>query len=118
MGFFYEPVSTVFMSSVVTQAVSFGCIGPSCPAPPTSTSIIGGTFPGDDPTQTEKTNLVLDLGPQGSTNGLYPEAQLTVSGVTFPAVAIVGNPEGKFVIYALAQDSARGLPAVLYLYQQ
>ena len=117
-GFFYEPVATVFDNSVVTQAVSFGCAGSSCPAPPNSTSMVGGTFPGDDPTQMAKTNLVIDLGPQDPTNGLYPKAQLTVSGVSFPAVAIVGNPEGKFVIYALAQDTIRGLPAAFYLFQQ
>lgn len=117
-GFFYEPTSTISNNSIVTQAVSFGCVGTSCPAPPSSTSIVGGTFPGDNPTQPVKTNLVLDLGPQSPSNGLYPNAQLTVSGVTFPAVAIVGNPEGKFVIYALAQDTTRGLPAALYLFQQ
>ena len=117
-GFFYEPVATVFDTSVVTQAVSFGCAGASCPAPPTSTSMVGGTFPNDDPSQAAKSNLVIDLGPQDPTNGLYPKAQLTVSGVSFPAVAIVGNPEGKFVIYALAKDTIRGLPAALYLFQQ
>lgn len=117
-GFFYEPVATVSDKSIVTQSVSFGCAGTSCPAPPSATSIVGGTFPGDDPTQAARTNLVLDLGPQDTTNGLYPNAQLTFSGVSFPAVAIVGNPEGKFVIYALAQDSVRGLPAALYLFQQ
>jgi hypothetical protein len=118
LGFFYEPVATVSTTSVVTQAVSFGCAGMSCPAPPSSTSIVGGMFPGDDPTQQAKTNLVIDLGAQGATNGLYPNAQITVSGVSFPAVAVVGNPEGKFVIYALAQDTARSMPAALYLYQQ
>jgi hypothetical protein len=118
LGFFYEPVTNVSNNPVVTQAVSFGCKGTSCPVPPSSTSIVGGTFPGDDPTQPANTDLVLDLGPQGTSNGLYPNAQLTVSGVTFSAVAIVGNPEGKFVIYVLAQDTSRSLPAALYLFQQ
>jgi len=117
-GFVYEPVATVSTNSVVTQAVSFGCAGTSCPVPPNSTSIVGGTFPGDDPAQPAKTNVVIDLGAQDATNGLYPQARVTYSGVTFPAVAIVGNPEGKFVIYALAQDTARDLPAALYLFQQ
>lgn len=117
-GFFYEPVAPVSSTSVVTQAVSFGCAGTSCPAPPNATSIVGGTFPGDDPTQQPKTNLTLDLGPQDATTGLYPNAQLTVSGATFPAVAIAGSPEGKFVIYALAEDTSRNLPAALYLLQR
>jgi hypothetical protein len=117
-GFLYEPVSTVSSTSVVTQAVSFGCAGISCPVPPSSTSIVGGTFPGDDPTQQAKTNLILELGPQDSTNGLYPKAQLTVSGLALPVVAIVGNPEGRFVIYVLAEDTSRNLPLALYLFQR
>jgi len=70
-----------------------------------------------DPTQQAKTNPVIDLEPQDPTNGLCRRAQITASGVSLSAVAIVDNPEGKFVIYALTQDTAHDLPGALYLFE-
>jgi hypothetical protein len=79
---------------------------------------VGGTFPGDDPTQPVANNLALDLGMQDPISGLYRNARVTYLGATYPAVAVVGNPEGKYVVLVLGQDTGRNLPALLYLLQQ
>jgi hypothetical protein len=119
LGFFYEPIPAPSTTSQVTQVVSFGCSGTSCPIPPSPTSIVGGLFPNDDPTQQPSQNISIDLGPQdASNNGLFPSAQVTVSGTSFPAVAIVGSPEGKYAIFLIAQDTVNVSPLAIYVFQQ
>jgi hypothetical protein len=119
LGFFYEPIPAASTNSQVSQLVSFGCSGSACPAPPTATSIVGGVFPNDDPTQAAAQNISLDLGPQDAqNNGLYRSAQITISGTAFPAVAIVGNAENKFSIFVIAQDTLNVTPLAIYLFQQ
>lgn len=119
LGFFYEPIPVSSPNSQVTQLVSFGCSGSFCPTPPTPTSIVGGVFPNDDPTQQPGQNMSIDLGQQDpQNNGLYPSAKVTVSGVSFPAVAIVSNPENKFAVYLIAQDTLNVTPLAIYLLQQ
>jgi hypothetical protein len=118
----------------------------------------GGIFPSDDVTQTPNSDTMITLGKQDSTyNGLYPNASVTMldpnqnctawsnlnSGYsltvgvnadgyitcTFPAVAIVGNPESKYAIFLYAFDFTAGTysssgatrigaPMQIYLFQQ
>jgi hypothetical protein len=119
LGFMYEPVSSPPLTAEVAQLVAFGCSGMSCPTPPSSTAIVGGTFPNEDPTQPSTQNMVIDLGQQDpQRNGLYTSAQVTLSGVTFPAVAIVGTPQNHFAIFLIAQDTLNRVPLSIYLFQQ
>jgi len=120
--------------------VSFG------PTASSSTTLTGGVFPNDDVTQTPNSDTTISLGAEStSINGFYPSATVTtldpnqdcvpgtfVGGVsatnaagfatcTFPAYAVVGNPEGKYVIFLYAFNYAydyTGSAMQLYLYQQ
>jgi hypothetical protein len=86
----------------------------------TQTQMVGGTFPNGDPTQTPGTDIDVNLGTQSpSQNGLYPSVAVTIpdpssecattpyagtsaSGsptCTFPAVAVAGNPNGKYALF-------------------
>jgi hypothetical protein len=116
-GFYYEP--DVRGGGAVTQIASFGCSGSNCITPPTPTSLAGGVFPNDDPTQSPPQNVIVDLSSQDSTrNGLYPAATVTVSGISFPAVAVVGTMEGRYAIFVLAQDTISNTPLAIYMFQQ
>jgi hypothetical protein len=118
LGYYEEPGANA-LGAPVTQLVSFGCSGSGCSVPSSSTAIVGGIFPNDDPTQPPNQDTTLDLGPQDpSNNGLYRTASITVQGVQFPAVAVVGNPEGKFVIFVIAQDTINSVPLLICLFQQ
>lgn len=107
LGFLTEPGAVAR-----TQIVSFG--GGS------SLSMSGGAFNNDDPTQAHATNITIDFGAQDLTiNGLYKAASVTIgANPSFPAVAMVGNPENKFVIFLIAQDTVDLHPMALYLFQQ
>ena len=116
--------------------------------------MIGGLFPNDDVTQPPNADISINFGKQDSTvNGLYPSAVVTrpdpnqncvtllAQGSTakltpgsnaqgypicsFPAIAVIGNPEGKFVIFLDGLDYTAnsiatqiGAPMQIYLYQQ
>jgi len=131
-----------------TSPVSFG------QTPSSGSTMIGGTFPNDDVSQPAGSDISIALGSQSSSiNGLYPSAQVTMLdpsqncitllatnpklNVTpglnpegyptcaFPAVAVVGNPEGKYVIFldsfnytANSIATQIGAPMQIYLYQQ
>jgi hypothetical protein len=142
LGFLYEPENSGAVPVVpgITAPVAF--------APGPSNSLIGGGFPNDDVTQVPGTDMTINLGTQDSTlNGLYTSASITVldpfqncanytgSGTpgepginaqgyitcTFPAVAVVGNPEGKYAIFVSSYNWAAqmaGVPMQFYLYQQ
>jgi hypothetical protein len=156
LGFLTESaVNTGGSSNVIsrfTTPVSFA------PTSPTSSSLIGGVFPNDDLTQTPGSNLTLTLGKQDSKiNGLYSSATITAPDptqacatalstspslkitvgtdangfpiCTFPAVAVVGNPDGKYSIFIDTYDYTVsytpiggnkniGTTAQIYLYQQ
>jgi hypothetical protein len=119
LGFYYEPDASGGMVPLKTQLASFGCSGSACPMPPSPTAIIGGVFPNDDPTQPADQNVTIDLGTQDPhNNGLYPAATATVSGVSFPAAAVVGDLENKYVLFLLCQDSINNVPLGIYLFQQ
>ena len=132
------------LAPTFTSPVSFG------PASSSGTTILGGIFPNDDVTQTPNADTSISLGTQDSTiNGLYPSALVTTldpaqncatllgNGAnvpvtpgqnaqgyptcTYPAVAMVGNPDGKFVILLNTFNytaNAEGSWMQIYLYQQ
>src|SRR6267143_2054296 len=99
-----------------TQMVAFtnsGCPPNSPPPPPTG--ICGGNYDLDD-LKVPGTPFLMELGPEDQTNfGLYKSATIHIldpnkvcnpTGIcALPAVAIVGNPEGKFAIFLIAQDT-------------
>ncbi len=124
LGFYYEP--GILGGGAVTQLASFGCSGSGCPSPPSQTAIIGGVFPNtggmspvDEPNLPAAQNVTIDLGAQStSSNGLYPSATITVSGISFPAAAVVGSLEQKYVIFLLAEDKVNNVPLAIYLFQQ
>jgi hypothetical protein len=151
LGFRYETLLTT--STPSTSPVGFGQVVAS-----SGTIMTGGIFPSDDVTQTPNSDTMITLGKQDSTyNGLYPNASVTMldpnqnctawsnlnSGYsltvgvnadgyitcTFPAVAIVGNPESKYAIFLYAFDFTAGTysssgatrigaPMQIYLFQQ
>jgi len=111
------------------------------------TSLIGGGFPldnptdsrSDDPTQPASTNITIDLGAQNpASNGLYDSAAVTIPDplslcaapgtpgqnlqgnptCTLPAAAVAGNPENRFAIFLIAQDVVNSSPMAIYLFQQ
>jgi hypothetical protein len=106
-----------FVSSSQNQPVAF------VPTTPSGSSLAGGTFPNDDPTQTNSSNYALALGsPDPSNYGSFPKANLTfpdpaqicqttpsigIPGIdqngnpncTSTAIAVVGNASGKYQIY-------------------
>ena len=142
LGFVYESLlSTAPNQNATTQLVSFGS-----GAAGSGTSMTGGVFPNDDPSQTPASNITVNFGTQSAgQNGLYTGVTVTIpdtntsraglancangggtSGTapngsptcTFPAVAIAGNPQSKFAIFLIGQDPSQEAPFGLYLYQQ
>jgi hypothetical protein len=131
-----------------TSPVSFG------QTPSSGATMTGGTFPNDDVTQMPTSDIFINLGAENSTvNGLFPSASVTMLDpnqncvtilalnpkvnvspgqnpqgyptCTFPAVAVVGNPEGKYAIFldsfnytANSIATQIGAPMQIYLYQQ
>lgn len=146
-GFLYQAATTIGLNGVpataaYTTPIVFGQPGVM------GNALVGGVFPGDDVTQAPQTNVTLALGKQDSTyNGLYSAASITLPdpaqncanytgpgnnskiGVdaqgyptcTFSAMAIVGNPEGKYAIFLSSYNWAArlgGAPMQLYLVQK
>jgi hypothetical protein len=138
---------TTYRNPGFTSPVSFG------PVTTSSSTMTGGVFPSDDVTQTPNSDTIITLGKQSGTyNGLYPNATVTmldsnqnctteiaggITGLTvgvnadgyitctYPAVAVVGNPEGKYVIFldafnwtANSVSTKIGAPMQIYLFQQ
>lgn len=117
LGFYYEP--GIGGGGAVTQIASFGCSGTACPLPPSSTAMVGGVFPNDDPTQPPNQDVSIDLGTQNANSaGLYASATVTISGVGFPAAAVVGSMEGKYGIFLIAEDTINNVPLAIYLFQK
>jgi hypothetical protein len=93
----------------------------------------------EDPTATQLSDTTITLGTQSS-NGLFSNGSVTepdpngvcaANGVgtvgvdahgkttcTFPAVIVAGNPEGKFVLFLIANDLVNSSPLGIYLFQQ
>jgi hypothetical protein len=120
---------------------------PSSICSSSGTSLIGGGFPldnptdsrSDDPTQPASTNITIDLGVQNAaSNGLYDSAAVTIPDplslcaapgtpgqnlqgnptCILPAAAVAGNPENRFAIFLIAQDVVNSSPMAIYLFQQ
>lgn len=147
LGFVYQEATPIGLNGVpptlaLTFPVAFGLTGSG------GTLLVGGDFPNEDVTQAPNSDMSIVLGNQDPTyNGLYQNASITVldptencanyqgpgenatSGVnaegyytcTFPAVAVVGNPGGKYGIFITAYNWAArldGAPMQIYLLQK
>jgi hypothetical protein len=131
------------------------------PAPPSANSLYGGEFltttstgTVNDPTGasgSENCDVVIDLGTQDSvSNGLFPNAKIfigsnyppfsasnpwtcagTTCAVSFPAAAVVGKVQGRYVIFLVASaasnpsarlpdnfGNAAAQPVGIYLFQK
>jgi hypothetical protein len=139
LGFISEPAIPIPLSGVPTanQVAFFGCANSPCTA--SGTSLVGGAFPNDDPTQPANTNITINFGPQNTTNnGLFDSVTITIldpanactsPGVvgqdsqgnptcTVPAAAVAANPENRFAIFLIAQDVVNQSPMAIYLFQE
>jgi hypothetical protein len=139
LGFISEPAIPIPLSGVpaANQVAFFGC--PNSPCTASGTSLVGGAFPNDDPTQPANTNITINLGTQNATNnGLFDSATVTIPdpgsacaapGVrgtdsqgnptcAVPASAVAGNPENRFAIFLIAQDVINQSPMAIYLFQE
>ncbi len=139
LGFISEPAIPIPLSGVPTanQIAFFGCPNSACNA--SGSSLVGGAFPNDDPTQPVNTNITINLGVQNATNnGLFDGATVTIPDPTsacvvpgvpgadsqgnltcaLPAVAVSANPENKFAIFLIAQDLVNQSPMAIYLFQE
>lgn len=118
LGFEFDPVD-VTLGRPGSLPVAFGQTAGS------GTAMTGGAYPNDDVTQTAPSNITLDLGQQDAkSNGLYTHVTVTVPD-TFAACgstsfggtdangnptcifhgdAVVGKPNGKFVIFVTVND--------------
>lgn len=131
-GFMFEPsVSPGCVGNTCiapTQMVTFG--NASCPSgvKPSSTAICGAVFQ-QDVLSGPQQDLLLDLGAEDQSQfGLYKNATIQIADpnktcsltgtCTLPAVAVVGNSEGKFAIFAIAQDTVNNSPMIICLLQQ
>ena len=101
-----------------------------CPSgvQPSATAICGAVFQQDVLTGPQQ-DLLMDLGTEDQSQfGLYKSATIQIpdpnkicslSGMcTLPAVAVVGNPEGQFAIFLIAQDTVNNSPLLICLLQQ
>jgi len=146
LGFLYEAAvsaNTAYPpTAAFTAPVTFGQV------PSSGTTMTGGIFPNDDVTGPPNSDIQINLGQQNATiNGMYNSVSITVldpaqncanfvlfsipvtSGVnangyitcTFPGVAVVGNPGGKYAVFVNAYNWAAnlgGVPMQIYLFQQ
>lgn len=113
-----------------TRLVGFGN------APMSGTTMTGGTFPNEDPTQALTLNMSVTFGSQDPlNNGVFYLAKLSVpfdnmascgsplpnqNGIlscTYNAVALAGRPSGSYALFLTAFD-ANGNQKVLVLFQQ
>jgi hypothetical protein len=145
VGFVDEP-GLAAAGQPTTQMASFGgsITGAGCQTSPPPSSMCGGVFSGDNLGNLKQANTdtTISLGAEDSVNfGLYRSATVTIPdpggspgacvppGVagtdsqnnptcTVPAVAVVGNPEGNFAIFLIAQDMVNNSPMVIYLLQR
>lgn len=142
LGFMYESLPiTSSNQSLTTQLVSFGSAVAG-----SGTTMTGGVFPNDDPSQTPAANIAVNFGSQSATqNGLYTGVTVTIPDTTethigvnyctnnggisgtgtngsqtcsFSAIAVAGNPNSKYAVFLIGQDPLTTAPFGLYLYQQ
>jgi hypothetical protein len=137
--------ATCFSNCVApTQMAAFSGSVTMCQTLPSSSGMCGGAFFNDSLGNLKQasTNTTIELGSEDSNHlGLFKSARVTIpdpvgsSGAcpapgvagtdsqnnptcTFPAIAVIGNPENKFAIFVIAQDTVNNSPLVIYLFQQ
>jgi len=127
-----------------TQMAAFSGSLTTCQTVPSSSGMCGGAFFNDNLTNLKQasTDVTIELGTEDPNNfGLYKSATVTlpdpagspgtctapgVAGTdsesnptcTLPAIAVVGNPENKFAIFLIAQDTVNNSPMVIDLFEQ
>ena len=129
-GFVFEP-NVASVGLPVTQMAAFGASLSGCPVTPSASGICGGVFASDDPSAGQNNvDTTIELGAEDSgNNGLFSSATITIPDFTdtcnpgtgtctLPAVAIAGNPEGKYALFLIAQDTVNNSPLTIYLLQQ
>ena len=131
-GFMFEPAVTSGCLGTLciapTQMVTFGNAGCPSGVQPSPTAICGAVFQ-QDVLSGPQPDLLIDLGTEDQSQfGMYKAATIQVpdpnkvcslTGIcTLPAVAVVGNPEGKFAIFLIAQDTVNNSPLLICLLQQ
>jgi hypothetical protein len=86
-----------------------------------SSTLTGGAFPSNDPTQTPAANYTIKLGTQDPVNfGYFPSATITetctnCTGASQPAYALVTDAGGKLSIFVVMNS---GVPTGFVLFQQ
>ncbi len=114
LGFIYEAGADASGLIPESQLAAFGASTPAG-------QLVGGGFANDDTTQPAVNYLTILLGTENAaTHGLYPSVVITnqTTGTTYPAVAVVGNPESKYAIFIIGEDMDYFLPIGIYLFQQ
>jgi len=127
-----------------TQMAGFSGSITTCQTLPSSSGMCGGAFFNDSLTNLKQasTDMIIELGTEDPNNfGLYKSATVTLPdpagspgtctapGVagsdsqsnptcTLPAIAVVGNPENKFAIFLIAQDTVNNSPMVIDVFEQ
>jgi len=127
-----------------TQMVAFSGSLTTCLTIPSSSGMCGGAFFNDSLTNLKQasTDMTIELGTEDPNNfGLYRSAKVTmpdpagspgtctnpgVAGTdsqsnptcTLPAIAVVGNPENKFAIFLITQDTVNNSPMAISLFEQ
>jgi hypothetical protein len=138
LGTIYGGGSNTSNWTSLVASFGFPSAPTSCPSGSFLTPILGGDFPGNDPTQSPagtgsgygNCDLVVDLGKQDATNnGLFPNATVylgstfagntTKANYSFPAVAVAGQLNGKYAVFVIGVDTT-GTPSQawgIYLFQ-
>lgn len=127
-----------------TQMAAFTGSVAACQTPPSPSGMCGGAFFNDilGNVKQASTDTTLEFGTEDPNNfGLFKSARITIPNpagstgtcttpavtgtdsqgnptCTVPAIAVVGNPENKFAIFVIAQDTVNNSPISISLFQQ
>jgi hypothetical protein len=127
-----------------TQMAAFTGSASACLTAPSSSGMCGGAFFNDilGNIKQASTDMTVEFGSEDPSNfGLFKSARITIPdpagspatctapGITgtdsqgnptctLPAIAVVGNPENKFAIFIIAQDTVNNSPMTIFLFQQ
>jgi hypothetical protein len=127
-----------------TQMAAFTGSVADCLTPPSASGMCGGAFFNDilGNVKQASTDITVEFGAEDPNNfGLFKSARITIPNpagsagacttpavtgtdsqgnptCTLPAIAVVGNPENKFAIFLIAQDSVNNSPISISLLQQ
>ncbi len=127
-----------------TQMAAFTGSASACLTAPSSSGMCGGAFFNDilGNIKQASTDMTVEFGSEDPSNfGLFKSARITIPDTagspatctapgitgtdsqgnptcTLPAIAVVGNPENKFAIFIIAQDTVNMSPMTIFLLQQ